>query len=162
MDESVKLKVRLQYGFSIIPVLIVIAVVAVVSGAFFYFNSELADVEKASMPTATSQSLSNIEIEVGTEENRPVSGGAGEKNMESKMGEVTITDFNYKGKVLTGSKSPLLEFDKSDYDVVLGTDKLVILYFYANWCPICKAEFPKMEQAFNELASDKAIGLKRL
>lgn len=54
----------------------------------------------------------------------------------------------------------LLDFTKSGYESVLTTDKLIVLYFYANWCPICKAEFPLMVQAFNELTTDKVIGFR--
>lgn len=66
----------------------------------------------------------------------------------------------YSGKVLAGSTSPLLDFKKGDYDKTLASDKLVVLYFYANWCPICKEEVPKLEKAFNELHTDKVVGFR--
>lgn len=66
----------------------------------------------------------------------------------------------FTGKLLAGSSSPLLEFNTADYDAALRTNKLVVLYFYATWCPICKAEVPKLEAAFNELTNDKVIGFR--
>ena len=66
----------------------------------------------------------------------------------------------YSGSILAGNSAPLLDFNKSDYDAALKTDKLMVLYFYANWCPICRAEFPLMQQAFNNLNSDKVIGFR--
>lgn len=66
----------------------------------------------------------------------------------------------YSGTVLAGSNSPLLDFNKSDYDSALDKSKLVVLYFYANWCPICKEEFPKAEKAFDELASSEVVGFR--
>lgn len=70
------------------------------------------------------------------------------------------TMMKYSGAVLAGKSAPLLDFTKSDYDTAIKTDKLVVLYFYANWCPICKAEFPVMQKVFNELTTDKVIGFR--
>lgn len=75
-----------------------------------------------------------------------------------KTGSQTVE--GYSGTVLAGSSSPLLDFKKADYDKVSASDKLVVLYFYANWCPICKEEVPKLEGAFNELQTDKVVGFR--
>src|SRR3989344_3367662 len=67
----------------------------------------------------------------------------------------------YTGTVFAGKSAPLLDFNKADYDVALKTDKLIALYFYANWCPICKAEVASsLYPAFNELTNDKVIGFR--
>lgn len=66
----------------------------------------------------------------------------------------------FSGQILAGKSSPLLDFSKADFDKALASDKLVVLYFYANWCPICKAEFPKLQQVFNELTIDQIIGFR--
>lgn len=66
----------------------------------------------------------------------------------------------YSGTVLAGSSAPLIDFNKADYDAAVQTDKLVVLYFYANWCPICRQEVPHLEAAFNELETDKVIGFR--
>ena len=78
--------------------------------------------------------------------------------MEKKEGGTMMA--KYTGTVLAGKSAPLLDFTKADYDVAVKTDKLVVLYFYANWCPICIAEFPVMQGVFNELATDKVIGFR--
>jgi len=75
--------------------------------------------------------------------------------------QTTQTVSGYQGAVFAGKSSPLIDFNKSDYEQTLKTDKLVLLYFYANWCPICRTEvFDHLEPFFNELQSDKVIGFR--
>lgn len=66
----------------------------------------------------------------------------------------------YSGEVLAGTSSPLLAFNQADYEKALAEGKLVTLYFYANWCPICRAEFPLMQSAFNQLNSSQVVGFR--
>src|SRR3990167_10457972 len=67
----------------------------------------------------------------------------------------------YTGTVLAGKSAPLLDFTKADYDVAVKSDKLIILYFYASWCPICKAETANaLYPEFNELTLDKVVGFR--
>ena len=66
----------------------------------------------------------------------------------------------YNGTVLAGTSAPLIDYNKADYDAAVKSDKLVALYFVANWCPICKVELPKLYATFNELITDKVIGFQ--
>src|SRR3989344_940988 len=66
----------------------------------------------------------------------------------------------YVGQVLAGQGSPLLDFTKQDFDVALASNKLIVLYFYADWCPICIKEFPIMQAAFNELTGSDVVGFR--
>lgn len=66
----------------------------------------------------------------------------------------------YAGTVLAGTESPLLDFTKADYERTLATDKLIVLYFYAHECPVCQVEFPKIQELFSELATDRVIGFR--
>lgn len=63
-------------------------------------------------------------------------------------------------KVEAGKTSPYLEFNTQDYDTALQEDKFIVLNFYANWCPICRAEKPEWERAFNELSDENVIGFR--
>lgn len=67
---------------------------------------------------------------------------------------------SYAGTSLAGTSAPLLDFTADDYNAALQTDKLIVLYFYANWCPICREEFPKMQSAFNQLTTDQVIAFR--
>ena len=67
---------------------------------------------------------------------------------------------SYKGKVLAGTVSKYLDFNKADYDEALKDNKKILLNFYANWCPVCKAEQPETFSAFNELNDDDVIGFR--
>ena len=79
--------------------------------------------------------------------------------MMKKDGEVMMT--KYTGTVLAGKSAPLLDFTKSDYDMAIKSDKLVVLYFYASWCPLCKIETAQaLYPAFNELTTDKVVGFR--
>ena len=67
----------------------------------------------------------------------------------------------YKGKVLAGTeKTKYLDFNKADYEKALKEKKKILLYFYANWCPICKKEQPETFAAFNELNDPDLIGFR--
>ena len=79
---------------------------------------------------------------------------------DQSSGTTSTESASQTGQVLAGNASKLYNFNKAQYDEALKSDKLVVLYFYADWCPICKAEAPKMYEAFNELTTDKVIGFK--
>ena len=68
--------------------------------------------------------------------------------------------FMAKGKVLAGTKTPFIDFNKEDYNKALSENKVILLYFYANWCPICKFEEPNTRAAFNELNNENAVGFR--
>lgn len=81
--------------------------------------------------------------------------GMMEDSMEEKM-----MDFSYSGKVLAGTESKYLEFNQQDYEQAKAKEKKILLYFYANWCPICKAEQVHTTGAFNELKDSNLVGFR--
>lgn len=66
----------------------------------------------------------------------------------------------FTGEVLAGSASQLFVFNKGDYEYALNSHKLIVLYFYANWCPICVEELPHLYSAFNELRTAEVVGFR--
>lgn len=68
---------------------------------------------------------------------------------------------SYIGKVLAGTeKTKYLEFNKADYDKAMKEKSKILLYFYANWCPICKREQQDTFAAFNEINDPDLIGFR--
>ena len=86
--------------------------------------------------------------------------GAMMKKEDSAMMEKPMDGAMYKGTVLAGKSSLLLDYNKADYDVAVKSGKLVTLFFYATWCPLCKAEFPKMIEAFNGYTGSDVVGFR--
>ena len=79
---------------------------------------------------------------------------------ESMMKENSMMESEYKGQVLAGTTTKYLDFNKADYDKALKEKKKILLYFYANWCPICKLEQPQTFAAFNEIKDSDLIGFR--
>lgn len=67
----------------------------------------------------------------------------------------------YTGKKIAGSDSaPLLEFSEEDYKRAEENGDVIVMFFYANWCPLCKLEFPKMKGAFNDFEGSGVVGFR--
>ena len=86
------------------------------------------------------------------------------KSMEGKEAMMAEEGFemmeSYNGKVLAGTITPYLDFDKADYDKALKENKIILLNFYASWCPICRAEQQNVFSAFNDLNRKDAVGFR--
>ena len=68
---------------------------------------------------------------------------------------------NYIGTILAGdAAAPLLDFNQADYETATASGDLVALYFFAEWCPLCAADFPKMESAFDQVSGDDVVGFR--
>ncbi len=66
----------------------------------------------------------------------------------------------YTGEMIAGATTPYLRYNEADFNKASGDGKTIYLYFYANWCPICNADRPKILAAFNELDNANAIGFE--
>ena len=62
--------------------------------------------------------------------------------------------------VLAGTTSKYVEFNQAAYQQALDENKIILLYFYANWCPLCTKEQPEIFSAFNELNNPEVVGFR--
>ncbi len=76
-----------------------------------------------------------------------------ERSQNASHGEVS-------GQVLAGKSAPYKVFSKTEYDEAIKSGKVVFLDFFANWCPICRAEEPDLKAGFDSLTTDKVIGFR--
>lgn len=141
---------NLQNGFAMPAIIAIATVVLVLGGVVYYYANKSNETDKVAEEKAMMEKEAMEQKE----------GDAMIKKDEEVMMDKGETAMRYSGAILAGKSASLLDFTKADYDAAIKTDKLVVLYFYANWCPICKAEFPVMQKAFNELTTDKVIGFR--
>lgn len=83
------------------------------------------------------------------------------------MTKKTVTNGNgstpaktMEGNWIAGQKSFYFVFSKDDYQRALDGNKVILLDFYANWCPYCRAEEPEIVAGFNNLNSENVIGFR--
>ncbi len=63
--------------------------------------------------------------------------------------------------LLAGTTTPYYEFNPTAYTKALAENKVILLYFYADWCPICKKEQTDATlPAFNELQKSNVAGFR--
>ena len=94
--------------------------------------------------------------DAGAEEGLSPSGGTVPPEPPSPEAEGVI----YTGTRIAGNADvPLLAFNQEDYDKAVATGEIILMSFYADWCPYCKAEEPEIEAAFDALAAAGADGI---
>ena len=56
-----------------------------------------------------------------------------------------------------GDASRYLAFEKTHYENSISEGKVILLDFYANWCPICRAENPSIRNGLKELNNPNVV-----
>lgn len=112
------------------------------------FNQIIGSEEEMQAPQNAPTSVSNANSQ--TSQDAPAN--AQSSNPQAKE---TIP-----GIVLTGTTTPYLEFTQAGYDQALKDKKVIVLNFYANWCPICRDEEPDVKAAFDSLNNPEVVGFQ--
>jgi thiol-disulfide isomerase/thioredoxin len=86
-------------------------------------------------------------------------GGVSPEDPDDEVKDLPVT-ITYSGKLLAGSTSKVLDFNKADYDKALAANKDIVLYFYASWCPLCRAEVPELYSAFDKMNDDDIVAFR--
>ncbi|MBI3341572.1 thioredoxin family protein [Candidatus Curtissbacteria bacterium] len=82
------------------------------------------------------------------------------QTQESQTNTEGKTVGGYTGKILAGTTAPFIIFNLPDYEQALKDNKIIILDFFANWCPECREEAPKLHAGFDALNTDKVVGFR--
>ena len=154
-----------QKGFAMPVIIAIVAVVLVLGGVVYYANQSRTQEDKMTQEEAMMEQKAMEEKEAMEQKEEDVMmEKEGETVMEKEEGAMMDngeTMMKYSGAVLAGTLAPVLDFNKTDYDAAIASDKLVVLYFYANWCPICKEETKNsLYPAFSELTTDRVVGIR--
>ncbi|MEX2028360.1 MAG: thioredoxin family protein [Candidatus Curtissbacteria bacterium] len=83
-----------------------------------------------------------------------------ENTKEPSTNNQAAATTGYFGKTIAGSISPFLEFNKADFEKAKEEQKIIFLDFYANWCPVCRAEAPVIHSGFDMFESEKIVGFR--
>ena len=57
-------------------------------------------------------------------------------------------------------KAPFSDFNESEYDSAVSEGKAVFVDFHATWCPTCRVNAPRIEEAFSELGDLDLVGFR--
>lgn len=63
-------------------------------------------------------------------------------------------------KVIAGTVTKYYELDVAVMDKAMEEGKIVVLQFFANWCPKCKAQEPELNAAYEALNRDNVVGFR--
>lgn len=85
-----------------------------------------------------------------------------EKAIEEKMmnDKTTMPETTYGGQLIAGTTTQYIRYDEVDFNKARDSGKIIYLYFYATWCPICRTERPTILSAFNGMNNPDAVGFE--
>lgn len=106
--------------------------------------------------------ISACTVSTGNSVSDAIPGGEEEVSSDVDSGDSTPLPSadGYVGTVLGGSKSLYLDYNPVDLELALSQNKVVLLDFYATWCPICQIEQEEIKAAFVKIDNEDLIGFR--
>lgn len=133
--------------------LILVVILILITGGYYYFTKVKVD------PVTPINNSGDVDTSTNGDSSDGTDGDVAE--IEDSTPPDENAPIKYSGTLLAGQLSPLLDFKKADYEMAIKSDKLVVLYFYADWCPICREEvISGLYPAFSKLTNDKVVGFR--
>lgn len=62
--------------------------------------------------------------------------------------------------ILAGTTTQYREFSQADYEEAIAQGKTVYLEFYANWCPICRAQQSDIFEGISQLEREDLVAFR--
>lgn len=110
--------------------------------------------------TTLVQEVPSAGVNIASQVSDPQRVGTPVPVVSSQKSASNSSPFAAQGKILAGAQTPYIDFNKADYDRALAESRIIVLYFYANWCPLCKIEEPETFAAFDSLALSTVVGFR--
>lgn len=129
---------------------VVIGIVVIAGGIFAYQNSQ----QKMMQQEETMMKQDSMKKEETSGDSMM------EKDDTMMKDETSMMKTSYTGKKLAGTSSQYLEFTQADYVQAQKDGKIIFLDFYADWCPICRAEAPAIQEGFDNLNNENVVGFR--
>lgn len=117
-------------------------------------------VEDSIEETPATEEVSAEENNANESVNENTNEQAGDEDVSENLEEPSSSTVEFAGNVVAGNKTKFIEFNSDDYNKAKEAGKTVVLYFYADWCPICRAETLVVGEAFNEIDNENVVGFR--
>lgn len=149
-------------GIGIPIVLVTIALIGIIGG-IAYVSLRPQDARAPQQPAANTILIENGDQQrnAATTSLQEAPSTTSEAAEPSEIQDTQQQAPQFTGTRIAGTTAPLLDFNQADFEQAQQSGKLILLYFYANWCPTCKKETSEaLYPAFNELTTDQVVGFR--